>query len=732
MMLWAEESPGRGVPGSTRMISDRGRDVALQQRALTDSRVGRALRSTGRPLEGPISGVMESRFGFDFARVRVHTDPQAASAAAAIGARAFTVGQNVYFGERQYAPQTPEGRRLLGHELAHTVQQRDARDVQPAIRPGSPEEATAERAGRDAAADRRVTGTLGVSPLAIARAPDRASYLDADERILEEEESGARWRLRREPEGPDRDYDLKTISEIATELERRNAIRESEKTIATIGSESAEQEEVQPPTPMALSSSSRVRSQPTRSPAAGAPSGRAPSASAARPGQSPLSKFAPGGWTDKDTYGDWEESEKRIATESQQFHDKSRPSFSERFYKARREGAANDEFTDGEIWDRGLNQGLFVWDDRWEFEQMWEEKIGKPARQSARHNADVESVRREMAWEAKGDEATHSVETGIFQGIAFGALGAVPGTAYEAYTDVETAKQTVDAVRSGNVEDIVGAGIQVAGAYAAHEATGGARDITSEPGAGRARLPSEPGRVTSPVAVKGGGKGTGEPTGLLRDVDAPSGGVNVKATHPLLKTGKPANTNEPPRPPQAAAAKVAVNAPHDVPRATNLERGKPPVPPKPKAEPARMAKPPRKSGDDQGEAKKSSADELRGAEHTSGARPSTRAKHEAGQATKRKQQSQANEREKAAELAGQETVRKRALEEIRAAVRNLPDKSRAFYANQQKPFQARLSALIKELSEQNSPLFVEKVAQDSGLTMTDVTEYLARHNLLPP
>src|ERR1700733_5914187 len=50
-----QESRGIGVPGATRMISDRGRDVALQQRALTDPRVGRALRSTGRPREGPIS-----------------------------------------------------------------------------------------------------------------------------------------------------------------------------------------------------------------------------------------------------------------------------------------------------------------------------------------------------------------------------------------------------------------------------------------------------------------------------------------------------------------------------------------------------------------------------------------------------------------------------------------------------------------------------------------------------
>lgn len=56
--------------------------------------------------------------------VRLHTGPDAARAAEAVNARAFTVGSDVVFGAREFAPQTDAGRRLLGHELAHVAQQR--------------------------------------------------------------------------------------------------------------------------------------------------------------------------------------------------------------------------------------------------------------------------------------------------------------------------------------------------------------------------------------------------------------------------------------------------------------------------------------------------------------------------------------------------------------------------------------------------------------------------------
>src|SRR5205823_2527458 len=40
-------------------------------------------------------------------------------------ALAYTVGQNVVFGTGQYTPRVERGQRLLAHELAHTIQQRN-------------------------------------------------------------------------------------------------------------------------------------------------------------------------------------------------------------------------------------------------------------------------------------------------------------------------------------------------------------------------------------------------------------------------------------------------------------------------------------------------------------------------------------------------------------------------------------------------------------------------------
>lgn len=58
-----------------------------------------------------------------FAHVRVHTDERAAQSARAVGALAYTVGNHLVFGSGQYAPTTAAGRRLLAHELVHTLQQ---------------------------------------------------------------------------------------------------------------------------------------------------------------------------------------------------------------------------------------------------------------------------------------------------------------------------------------------------------------------------------------------------------------------------------------------------------------------------------------------------------------------------------------------------------------------------------------------------------------------------------
>jgi len=85
-----------------------------------------ALRISGQPLDSPARSSMESLFGEDFGQVRVHTDGQAAESARSVEALAYTAGQDVVFGAGQYQPETAEGRKLLAHELGHTIEQRES------------------------------------------------------------------------------------------------------------------------------------------------------------------------------------------------------------------------------------------------------------------------------------------------------------------------------------------------------------------------------------------------------------------------------------------------------------------------------------------------------------------------------------------------------------------------------------------------------------------------------
>jgi hypothetical protein len=77
----------------------------------------------GRPLPQALLAKMESAFRADFSRVRVHVGPQAPR----IGATAFTLGDDLYFAPGQFQPDTLQGQRLIGHELAHVIQQRQGR-----------------------------------------------------------------------------------------------------------------------------------------------------------------------------------------------------------------------------------------------------------------------------------------------------------------------------------------------------------------------------------------------------------------------------------------------------------------------------------------------------------------------------------------------------------------------------------------------------------------------------
>ena len=117
--------------------------TAVQRKPNSDARaggapaiVGEVLESSGQPLEPIARAFMESRFGYDFSQVRIHTGANAAKSAQATNAVAYTVGKHVVFGAGQYSPHSQSGRRLLAHELTHVIQQQGAARVSSSISPG--------------------------------------------------------------------------------------------------------------------------------------------------------------------------------------------------------------------------------------------------------------------------------------------------------------------------------------------------------------------------------------------------------------------------------------------------------------------------------------------------------------------------------------------------------------------------------------------------------------------
>jgi phage-related protein len=114
----------------------------------------------GEALRPGLVDRLEAAFGIDLGHVRVHTDNRARRAATALGARAFVAGRHVFLGERARADDAV----LLGHEVAHVLQQRPDGPVG-----GDMAEREASSAGRTAAGG----GTVALSMSAAHRVPQR-------------------------------------------------------------------------------------------------------------------------------------------------------------------------------------------------------------------------------------------------------------------------------------------------------------------------------------------------------------------------------------------------------------------------------------------------------------------------------------------------------------------------------------------------------------------------------
>ena len=80
---------------------------------------------------------MNRSFGNDFSDVKIHVDSDAVQMNQNLGAKAFAHGNDIYFNEGKYSPNSSEGKGLLAHELTHTIQQKNSfsnriqRDLKP-------------------------------------------------------------------------------------------------------------------------------------------------------------------------------------------------------------------------------------------------------------------------------------------------------------------------------------------------------------------------------------------------------------------------------------------------------------------------------------------------------------------------------------------------------------------------------------------------------------------------
>lgn len=156
--------PGPEVSSSPLLQRHRqgcGSTIAAGPRALTDSSadrplapsvfLSRAASESAHPVHEPLRSSLEESFGRDFTCIRVHSGPASAASAERIGARAYTLGNDIHLGTEAHSLSGQSYDRLLAHEAVHTIQQ-GSRPVAPhaGLRVSSPND-LAEREAEDLA-----------------------------------------------------------------------------------------------------------------------------------------------------------------------------------------------------------------------------------------------------------------------------------------------------------------------------------------------------------------------------------------------------------------------------------------------------------------------------------------------------------------------------------------------------------------------------------------------------
>jgi hypothetical protein len=180
---YAPPSSARGgAPGKSTLTSRLWRSARRDDRGVAPGaeEAVAGLGGGGAPLPAGVRDRFEASLGADLGAVRVHTDDASATAADAVGARAFARGNDIHFGAGQYQPDDPFGMHLLAHEVAHTVQQSGgAATTQYKLAvsyPGDAAEVEADRAA-DAMVSGQVASVRGATAVVQRSADTHTAHL---------------------------------------------------------------------------------------------------------------------------------------------------------------------------------------------------------------------------------------------------------------------------------------------------------------------------------------------------------------------------------------------------------------------------------------------------------------------------------------------------------------------------------------------------------------------------
>ncbi len=467
--------------------------------------VHQVLRSPGQALDSATRAFMEPRFGYDFSGVRVHTDRRAAESAESIHALAYTAGQDIVFSHNTYAPFTHQGRELLGHELAHTIQQRGSGGVPPSPAPDGIFESSADAAGRAVANGQSISADFPACGFGLARSPATPEVLNDEDLVRAIQETSDRLK---QASYPGRDSDVGWMAQLKAEAARRAsfkqppaitppkpaaapkpplrdpaadraaAVADAEAAAAQIDQDLKAEDDDEPlVTPMAISSTKS-----TVKPAATVSADRARQ----KTPDPAMARFLPGGFKDEDIYKDSDAEMKRIDERIARDREIAKAPYNDRLQTVRIKLQAKSSYsysrneafshmTGAEVWSEGMADGLFiesekqsVYEDQKSHQQFINEKMAEDA-SNARAKSESD---RYQAWVAQGEQFS-SPQT-IIQ--PFVVAAAAPELVAAAYFGTQTgamAGETYNSCVHGTKEECAAAAAKLAAQIALERATKG-------------------------------------------------------------------------------------------------------------------------------------------------------------------------------------------------------------------------------------------------------------------